>query len=74
MQIPTLPDHSVAVFACRSERDRFRWAVTTAGYHPYRSASSYASAAIALAAGISHAHFLADQHPIRSRINDGTWM
>lgn len=74
MRIPSLPDHSVAVSACRSERSRFRWSVTTAGYHPYRSQGSYPSASIALAAGIAHAHLLADRQPIRGRINDGIWM
>ncbi|WP_156389515.1 hypothetical protein [Methylobacterium sp. Leaf465] len=74
MRIPSLPDHSVAVSACRSEKGRFRWSVCTTGYHPYRSPSSYPSAALALAAGISHARVLAEQHPIRARINDGSWL
>lgn len=74
MQIPALPDHTVVVTACRSDKDRFRWLVTTEGFHPYRSTASYSSAAIALAAGISHAHLLAEPHPIRPRINAGTWM
>ncbi|KQP37292.1 hypothetical protein ASF49_22190 [Methylobacterium sp. Leaf104] len=74
MRIPSLPDHSVAVSACRSEKGRFRWSVTTAGYHPYRSQGSYPSASAALAAGIAQAHALAERQPIRARINDGSWM
>jgi len=74
MQIPSLSDHSVAVSACRSDKSRFRWSVMTAGFHPYRSTSSYPSASLALAAGMSHAHVLAERHPIRARINDGSWM
>ncbi|KQO56547.1 hypothetical protein ASF24_18790 [Methylobacterium sp. Leaf86] len=74
MRIPSLPNHSVAVSACRSDKGRFRWAVTTAGYHPYRSQGSYPSASAALAAGIAQAHALAEWQPIRARINDGSWM
>jgi hypothetical protein len=74
MRIPSLPDYRVAVSACRSVKGRFRWSVRTTGYHPYRSPDTYPSAAHALAAGISHAHVLAERHPIRSRINDGSWL
>ncbi|WP_027171596.1 hypothetical protein [Methylobacterium sp. 10] len=74
MQIPTLPNHSVAVSACRSDKTRFRWSVTTAGFHACRSTTSYSSAAMALAAGISHAHVLAEPYRIRARINDGGWI
>jgi hypothetical protein len=74
MRIPSSPDHSVTVSACRSDKGRFRWSVTTAGYHPYRSPDCYPSTSIALAAGMAYAHVLAERQPIRGRINDGRWM
>ena len=74
MRIPSLPDHSVAVSACRSEKGRFRWSITTSGYHPYWSTGSYPSASVALVAGIAQAHAPAERQPIRGRIDNGSWM
>jgi hypothetical protein len=44
----------------------------TAGFHPYRSPNSYPSASLALAAGMSHAHVLAEQ--CYSRLCSRCWV
>ena len=74
LQIPMVPSHSVAVSACRSDKNRFRRSVTTAGFHSCRSTTSTSSAAMAPAAGLSHAHVPGEPYRIRTRINDGGWI